>query len=195
MGRCVRERDWSELSLVALLIGRFQHWPLSTGLRVSFAARPLPSSCWAQCLHWGNGQPCSTSLPVQTLADPRAGISAKPHMGCGKGWVCPRTWGRLSQGGGTERGQGTKGCHGDHARETVPHTEDTLSHAVPAQWGCGTTCGAAGLGRRRTGHCQGVTTWNWWLQEKSRAKRRASIAVLETKAEQGKCRAAAERGR
>ena len=82
MGRCVREWDWRELSLVASLIGHFQHWPLTAGLWVSFAARPFPSSCWAQCLHWGNGQPCSTSLLVQTLADPRARMSVKSHMGC-----------------------------------------------------------------------------------------------------------------
>ena len=49
-------------------------------------------------------------------------------------------------------GTGTKGYHGDHARETVPHTKYTLSHAMPAQWGHGTMCGAAGLGRCRTGH-------------------------------------------
>jgi len=75
MGQYGKEWDRSELSLVASLFGQFQHWPLTTtGFWVSFAAWPFPSSCYcASCLQEGNGHPCSTSLFVQLLVDPKQG--------------------------------------------------------------------------------------------------------------------------
>lgn len=82
------------------------------------------------------------ALPSPTAADSRAELSAKLHMGSSPGREEVRPWGRWQEFEGHKR---TRICLCKCNRGPLHIPECSQSHAVPAQWGCGTTCGAAGL--------------------------------------------------
>lgn len=86
------------------------------------------------------------SLPIQTPADPRAGLSESSAwnvVGAGQGLGASGALPKQEDRGGT------RACCRDHAGEMFPSPGCTLPCVVLAERGCGAACGAAGQGWHR----------------------------------------------
>ena len=128
----------------ASLTGHFQHWPLTPGLQVSHLHPPawLGASIGERPALPGHSPGPDPGRP-QSRAVCEAPRGKRPGQGRGL------ALGKVAKVWGVVGGQGT--VSGIVMGGPLHIPECTLSRAVPAQWGCGTTCGAAGLGQHRDG--------------------------------------------